>query len=266
MNELTPIENQGQRVLTTEQLAELYGVKPQVIQQNFVNHQDKFLEGVHYIKLEGPALKEFKSYFDNIEAPVINKFSRVLYLWTKRGAARHSKMIGTDTAWDVFDSLEENYFNPKPKLLVPQSLPEALRLAADLAEQKDQERSGRLIAEQQVQELKPKADYYDMILASKGLVTTTSIAKNYGMSARMFNSLLHSWVIQYKQSGSWYLYSQYQGHGYTHTVPVPYVHSDGRVDIQPSTKWTQKGHKFIYEFLKARGILPVIERETEEAR
>lgn len=134
----------------------------------------------------------------------------------------------------------------------------------NLATQLKEERSGRLIAEQQVQELKPKADYYDMILASKGLVTTTSIAKNYGMSARMFNSLLHSWVIQYKQSGSWYLYSKYQGHGYTHTVPVPYVHSDGRVDIQPSTKWTQKGHKFIYEFLKARGILPVIEREMEE--
>lgn len=265
MNDLTPIENQGQRVLTSDQLAELYGVSTNVIKNNFANNRDKFIGGVHYIKLEGNALKEFKSQVKNIDLP-INKFASTLYLWTKRGAARHSKMIGTDTAWDVFDSLEENYFNPKPKLLVPQSLPEALRLAADLAEQKDQERSGRLIAEQQVQELKPKADYYDMILASKGLVTTTSIAKNYGMSARMFNSLLHSWTIQYKQSGSWYLYSQYQGHGYTHTVPVPYVHSDGRVDIQPSTKWTQKGHKFIYEFLKARGILPVIEQETEEAK
>lgn len=132
----------------------------------------------------------------------------------------------------------------------------------NLATQLKQERSGRLIAEQQIQELKPKADYYDMILASKGLVTTTSIAKNYGVSAKRFNAILHSWGVQYKQSGSWYLYSKYQGHGYTHTVPVPYVHSDGKVDIQPSTKWTQKGHKFIYEFLKARGILPVIEREV----
>ena len=264
MNDLTPIENQGQRVLTTEQLAELYGVKPQVIKQNFANNRDKFIEGIHYIKLEGLALKEFKNRVENFD--LVGKNANTLYLWTKRGAARHSKMIGTDTAWDVFDSLEENYFNPKPKLLVPQSLPEALRLAADLAEQKDQEHSGRLIAEQQVQELKPKADYYDMILASKGLVTTTSIAKNYGVSAKRFNTILHNWGVQYKQSGSWYLYSKYQGHGYTHTVPVPYVHSDGQVDIQPSTKWTQKGHKFIYEFLKARGILPVIEREMEEAK
>jgi phage antirepressor YoqD-like protein len=136
----------------------------------------------------------------------------------------------------------------------------------NLATQLKEERSGRLIAEQQVKQLQPKADYYDMILASKGLVTTTSIAKNYGVSAKRFNTILHSWGIQYKQSGSWYLYSKYQGYGYTQTVPVPYVHSDGRVDIQPSTKWTQKGHKFIYEFLKAHGILPVIERETEEAK
>jgi len=25
-------------------------------------------------------------------------------------------MLGTDKAWDVFDQLEENYFNPKPHL------------------------------------------------------------------------------------------------------------------------------------------------------
>ncbi|MCI2170988.1 MAG: hypothetical protein LKK48_05400 [Schleiferilactobacillus perolens] len=49
-----------------------------------------------------------------------------LYLWTRRGAARHSKMLGTDNAWDVFDSLEENYFNPPTAPAIPQSLPEAL--------------------------------------------------------------------------------------------------------------------------------------------
>lgn len=114
MNEPTPIENQGQRVLTTEQLAELYGVKPQVIKQNFANNRDKFIEGIHYIKLEGLALKEFKNRVENFD--LVGKNANTLYLWTKRGAARHSKMIGTDTAWDVFDSLEENYFNPKPQI------------------------------------------------------------------------------------------------------------------------------------------------------
>jgi len=94
----------------------------------------------------------------------------------------------------------------------------------ELATQLKMERSGRLIAEQQVKELQPKADYYDQILANKGLVTTTSIAKNYGMTANELNKLLHDLGIQYNQSGSWYLYSKYQSNGYTHTIPVPYKH------------------------------------------
>lgn len=130
-----------------------------------------------------------------------------------------------------------------------------------LATQLKTERSGRMIAEQQVKELQPKADYYDQILANKGLVTTTSIAKNYGKTANEFNKLLHQLGIQFNQSGSWYLYSKYQSNGYTHTIPVPYTHTDGHKDIKPQTKWTQKGHIFIYELLKANGIVPMIERD-----
>lgn len=136
MNDLTPIENQGQRVLTTEQLAELYGVKPQVIKQNFANNRDKFIEGIHYIKLEGLALKEFKNRVENFD--LVGKNANTLYLWTKRGAARHSKMIGTDTAWDVFDSLEENYFNPKPQINLQGLSPQtqfAIQAAQAMAEQ-----------------------------------------------------------------------------------------------------------------------------------
>ncbi|MCH4000679.1 MAG: phage antirepressor [Lacticaseibacillus paracasei] len=131
----------------------------------------------------------------------------------------------------------------------------------NLATKLKEERTGRLIAEQRVNELQPKADYYDLILANKGLVTTTSIAKNYGMSASAFNQLLHSLGIQFNQSGSWYLYSKYQNHGYTHTVPVAFKHRDGRDDVKPNTKWTQKGHVFLYEELKKNDVIPVIEQK-----
>ncbi|EPC37287.1 Phage antirepressor protein [Lacticaseibacillus paracasei subsp. paracasei Lpp225] len=131
----------------------------------------------------------------------------------------------------------------------------------NLATQLKEERTGRLIAEQRINELQPKADYYDLILANKGLVTTTSIAKNYGMSASAFNQLLHSLGIQFNQSGSWYLYSKYQNHGYTHTVPVAFKHRDGRDDVKPNTKWTQKGHVFLYEELKKNDVIPVIEQK-----
>ncbi len=49
------------------------------------------------------------SYNENFG--VASKFAPHLYLWTKRGAARHAKMLSTDRAWEVFEQLEDTYFN-----------------------------------------------------------------------------------------------------------------------------------------------------------
>lgn len=110
-------------------------------------------------------------------------------------------------------------------------------------------------------ELKPKADYTDIILQSKSLVTVTQIAKDYGMSGTAMNEMLHRYGIQYKQSGQWLLYSKYHNNGFTHSETVTITHSDGRTGTVMNTKWTQKGRLFIYNLLKSYGILPVIERD-----
>lgn len=110
-------------------------------------------------------------------------------------------------------------------------------------------------------ELKPKADYTDIILQSKSLVTITQIAKDYGMSGSQMNNLLHRYGVQYKQSGQWLLYSKYHNNGFTHSETVTITHSDGRTGTVMNTKWTQKGRLFIYNLLKSYGILPVIEQE-----
>ena len=111
MNELTVLEHNDIRVMTTEQLAEAYGCDVQHIKQNFNNNKERFTEGKHYFRLEGADLKSFKRQVENFDLPV-SKFASAIYLWTKRAAARHSKMLGTERAWDVFDELEESYFNP----------------------------------------------------------------------------------------------------------------------------------------------------------
>ena len=111
MNELTVLEHNSIRVMTTEQLAEAYGCGAIHIQQNFKNNRERFVEGKHYFKLEGADLKAFKDSLENIES-VVGSRAPSLILWTKQGAARHSKMLGTERAWDVFDELEESYFNP----------------------------------------------------------------------------------------------------------------------------------------------------------
>ena len=111
MNELTVLEHNSIRVMTTEQLAEAYGCRAIHIQQNFKNNRARFVEGKHYFKLEGADLKAFKDSLENIES-VVGSRAPSLILWTKRGAARHCKMLGTNRAWDVFEELEESYFNP----------------------------------------------------------------------------------------------------------------------------------------------------------
>lgn len=120
MNKLTPVEYAEQRVLTTEQLADAYGCTPRQIKQNFNNNKSRFIEGKHFFKVEGEALHEFKNEVENFD--LVGKNANVLYLWTERGASRHSKMLGTDMAWEVYDQLEETYFNvrpqPKPPLIL----------------------------------------------------------------------------------------------------------------------------------------------------
>lgn len=130
MYKLEQVKYDDQVILTTEQLAEFYGATTQSIAQNFKNNEEKFEEKKHYYLLKGAQLKEFKSQFENFELP-INKFASQLYLWTKRGASRHAKMLGTDRAWDVYDELEENYFNSKSQQYLPHSPTEMLRLAIE---------------------------------------------------------------------------------------------------------------------------------------
>ena len=111
MNEITIVEYQDQRVLTTNQLAEVYGTVVNNIKNNFANHKERFIEGKHYYCLEGESLKVFKNEVNNIDlvAPKVNK----LYLWTEQGASRHCKILDTDQAWQQFDILEETYFRVK---------------------------------------------------------------------------------------------------------------------------------------------------------
>ena len=114
---------------------------------------------------------------------------------------------------------------------------------------------------QLIGELKPKANYVDVILDNKGLVTITQIAKDYGMSGQEMNRLLHQHKVQYYQSGQWLLYSEHHDKGYTHSNTIQITRKDGTPDVKMQTKWTQKGRLFIYELLKKHGVLPLIEVE-----
>ena len=117
------------------------------------------------------------------------------------------------------------------------------------------------VQEQQIAELKPKASYYDVVLNCKDLVSVTEIAKDYGKSGKWLNEKLHELGIQFKQGGKiWLLYQKYAQRGYTSTKTQTYNGNDGEVHTKVHTYWTQKGRLFIYDKLKAEGILPIMEK------
>lgn len=113
--ELPVIEWKGQRVITTAQLAEIYEAAETQIKQNYGNNAERFKEGEHYFLLKGEELRVFKNQVENFSP--VNKHSTAIYLWTRRGASRHCKMLGTDKAWEQFDALEEKYYSPHENLL-----------------------------------------------------------------------------------------------------------------------------------------------------
>jgi len=109
---------------------------------------------------------------------------------------------------------------------------------------------------QQLQELQPKATYYDLVLQNTSLLSITQIAKDFGLSARRLNQILKDKGVQYKQSDQWFLYQKYADKGYTSSKTTA-------LDAERSvmhTYWTQKGRLFIYELLKSMNILPLIEQ------
>ncbi len=108
MSQLIKVEINGERFLTTSQLAEVYETDVNNIQSNFKRNASRFEEGKHFIKLEGQRLKEFKN--QPIISQLVNKRTSCLYLWTLKGANRHCKILDTDKAWQQFDVLEETYF------------------------------------------------------------------------------------------------------------------------------------------------------------
>jgi Prophage antirepressor len=145
-------------------------------------------------------------------------------------------------AYATSDTLDDMLRNPK--------FAEALirKLAA--------EREKTAALEDLAEELAPKALYCDLILQSKNAVPVSLIAKDYGMSATAFNRLLYGFTIQYPVAGTWLLYQEYAGRGYTHTRTYRVNDSTSAMH----TCWTQKGRLFLYETLKSCGILPLIEK------
>lgn len=189
-----------------------------------------------------------------------------LYIATKFNDEARAKLI---KRWK---ELEEQHQKPS----VPQNYLEALKSLVKAEEEKQQlalenkQKDETIITiskanvelGNKITEMLPKVSYYDRILQSNATMTITQIAQDYGMSAIAMNKELESMRIQHKERGQWILYAQFLKGGYVHSRAVDIIRRDGRHDVKYNTEWTTKGRLFLYETLKGKGILPLIEQEN----
>lgn len=189
-----------------------------------------------------------------------------LYIATKFNDEARAKLI---KRWK---ELEEEHQKPS----VPQNYLEALKSLVKSEEEKQQlalenkQQQATILTiskenmerGNKITEMLPKVRYYDRILQSNATMTVTQIAQDYGMSAMKLNKELETMKIQHKVRGQWILYGKFLTGGYVHSRTVDILRSDGRHDVKYNTEWTTKGRIFLYESLKAKGILPLIEQEN----
>ena len=187
----------------------------------------------NYIDSKGETRKEY----------LLTKDGFLLYMFSIRGYEEFKLAYIRE-----FDRMKEEL---EKQNKIPQSFSEALLLAGRIQAEKER-------LELENKQMKPKVEYVDNVLVSETLLTTTQIAKDFGLSAIKLNKILHEQGVQYKQSNQWLLYAKYLQEGLCQSNT--YLCEDGEARFL--TKWTQKGKMFIYNLLKEKyGLLPVSQWE-----
>lgn len=261
MNEISTTIVDGDR-MTSLQIAEITARLHKNVMRAIRNMEPAW-EKINGLKFELVDYKDEKG--ETRPCYSLNK-EECLYIATKFNDEARAKLI---KRWK---ELEEQHQKPS----VPQNYLEALKSLVKAEEEKQQlalenkQKDETIITiskanvelGNKITEMLPKVSYYDRILQSNATMTITQIAQDYGMSAIAMNKELESMRIQHKERGQWILYAQFLKGGYVHSRAVDIIRRDGRHDVKYNTEWTTKGRLFLYEALKGKGILPLIEQEN----
>ena len=230
--------------------------KSELLHKTFLETiRDEFEEEINEQKISPVSYKDKKG--ENRPMYILN------HSQSRQVLVRESKFV-RKAVISYIDKLENKLLENKIVYILPQDFPSALRALAISTEEKQRLELENKVKDQQIAELQPKATYYDLVLQCKDLLSTTMIAKDYGMSATALNKILAGLGVQFRQSDVWFMYAEYQDKGYTSTKTQTFAKSDGTLGSKPHMYWTQKGRLFLYALLKSQGIVPQIEREDEE--
>ena len=247
---------EGKKSMLAKEIAEIHGRPTGKINELINKNKKRFSDGVDVIDLKGKfdiLLKDNEIYTQN----ALNKSTNV-YLLSERGYSKLLKILDDDFAWEQYDKLVDNYFNMREIINSNEQLKaqlllsiykggqEAILSTRQLVDIEVKESTKPLLDKIEVD--KPKVNYYEDVLNTEGTMTTTQVAKGFNMTAQKLNNYLHDKKVQFKKSGMWMLYKEYDGQGYTDVKTS--VIKKGLDNITThSLVCTDKGRRFMYDLL-----------------
>lgn len=101
-----------------------------------------------------------------------------------------------------------------------------------------------------IQDLQGELDYYKIMVSPDGLISSTAIGKDFGISGRVLNMILRKLNIIHKSSNGFELNQPFTEFGYCKksNTRLP----NGQITIY--NYWTEYGRRFIYDLLKQQGL------------
>ena len=217
-------QNVARQTMTSREIAELVGSRHDKVKQSIDRLVDRSV-------ITQPPVGD-ESYRDGSGRLVVTK----VYQVTKRDSFVVVAQLCpefTAALVDRWQELEQAVASPA----IPQTLPEALRLAADLAEQNN--RLQLVVTEQA-----PKVEALDRIATARGAMCLTDAAKHLGVKRKWLIEWMRAnrWIYRRPGCARWVAYEPREASGLLeHKVSVIGLDDAGEQRLASQVKVTAKG-------------------------
>ena len=256
MNNLIPVEYQGQRILTTFQLAESYETDVRRISENYIRNQDRYKAGKHYFALIG---EDKRKFLDHTQIADSLKNAAIVYLWTEKGAWLHAKSLNTDKAWEAYETLVDDYYSVK--LLQPKDsymIEDPIERAKAWIIEAEQTKSLTLQLEAQ----RPKVIFAEALEVSNNTILIGELAKILRQNGipigqnRLFEKLRADGYLIRKKGESYNQPTQYSMELGLFEIKKRTINNpDGSVRATTTTKVSGKGQIYFVNKFKSDLVL-----------
>jgi phage antirepressor YoqD-like protein len=201
----------------------------------FINNQravgEAELQHKHFLEKVPKVLGEGYAIFSATYVHQQNGQTYPCYKFPKREACLMAMSYSYDLQAKVFDRMTELEQQQTPKL--PKTFSEALRLAAEQAEQIETQAL-------QLEQQRPAVEFVERYVEARSSKAISDVAKILGAKPQAFFTWLHESGIIFKRNGSWMPYS-----GVEHHFEVKTGEANGHAFTQ--SKFTPHGIAWISE-------------------